>query len=443
MSRTIAAIATATGPAGIGIVRVSGPEALTIAQAVVRCAVHRQPGHTLRRATAYAPETGEPLDEGLLAVFHAPRSFTGENLVEFQGHGGPVTLARVLAAFLAAGAQSARPGEFSERAFLNGKLDLAQAEAIADLISARSVTAQRAAQRQLAGGLSQEVAVIGRDLQEALARLEATIDFPEEVGELVPETVEAPLLRAQTRLRTLLAGAGYGRRLSEGLTVALTGPPNVGKSSLLNALAGVERAIVTEIAGTTRDILTEDLVLAGVPVRVLDTAGLRETSDPIERIGVERAREAVASADVVIIVVDATTGELPLLPEGSPVVVAVNKTDLAPPHLERFLPHRAVAVSARTGAGLDTLAQAVVTVSTGVVPTDSDTPLVTRARHEAALRHTLHQLDAAQATLAALLPAELIAVDVHGALAALGELTGTTTREEIIQGIFARFCIGK
>lgn len=442
MSRTIAAVATATGPAGIGIVRLSGPAAFSVAQTVVQRPVLRQPSHTLRRATAHDPSTGEALDEGLLAVFHAPHSFTGENVVEFQGHGGAVTLARVLAAFLAAGAQSARPGEFSERAFLNGKLDLAQAEAIADLISARSVAAQRVAQRQLAGALSQEVSQLSHDLQEALARLEATIDFPEDVGELVPETVAAPLARAQARLGALLASAAYGRRLSEGLTIALTGPPNVGKSSLLNALAGTERAIVTDIPGTTRDILTEELVLAGVPVRVLDTAGLRETEDPIERLGVARAREAVASADVVVVVVDAAEPVWEPLPKGT-VVVAVNKSDLAQVPLENFAPYPAVAVSARTGDGLAALAEAVVAASTGSLPRESETPLVTRARHEAALRHALVQLAAAQATLEQGLPAELIAVDVHGALATLGELTGATTREEIIQGIFSRFCIGK
>ena len=442
MRETIAAIATATGPAGIGIVRVSGPDAFAVVTRLVGRTVSRQPTHTLRRATLYDPQTHEPLDEGLLAVFHAPRSFTGEDVVEFQGHGGGITLSRVLAALLAAGARVARPGEFSERAFLNGKLDLAQAEAIADLISARSVAAQRVAQRQLAGALSAQAAAISQDLQEALARVEATIDFPEEVGELVPETVAQPVGRAQARLGALLAGAAYGRRLSEGLTVALTGAPNVGKSSLLNALAGVERAIVTELPGTTRDVLAEELVLAGVPVRVLDTAGLRDTQDPVEKIGVARAYEAVATADVVITVLDATCAELPVLPERAGVI-AVNKSDLAAPQLERFPGRAAVAVSARTGAGLDTLARAVIAVATGSIPSEQEAPLVTRARQEDTLRRVLDSLQHAQQTLEDGLPAEFIAVDLHGALATLGELTGATTREEVIQGIFARFCIGK
>lgn len=438
MRETIVAIATATGAAGIGVIRLSGPDSRAIAERAIRRSLKNQPPRLLRRATVYSPQSLEALDDGLLVVFPGPHSFTGEDVVEFQGHGGAVTLSQVLAAFLASGARLARPGEFSERAFHNGKLDLTQAEALADLIAARSVAAQRAARRQLSGSLSTAAHAIAADLQEALARLEATIDFPEDVGELVAETVEAPLQRAAAQLETLLTGAGYGRKLTEGLTVALTGEPNVGKSSLLNALAGAERAIVTEIAGTTRDILTEELVLAGVPVRVLDTAGLRETDDPVEKIGVARAREAAATADVVIVVVDATRDAPFTLPPGN-VVIAVNKSDLAAPRLERFAPHPAVAVSARTGQGLDALAQAVV----GTSAPASDAPLVTRARHEDALRRAAMQIAQARETLAAGLPAELIAVDTHGAMAALGELTGQTTREEIIQGIFSRFCIGK
>jgi tRNA modification GTPase len=439
--QTIAAIATASGAAGIGVVRLSGPEAFAIATRVVKRSVAQKPPRVLHRATVYDPQTHEALDDGLLAIFPAPHSFTGESVVEFQGHGGTVTLTQVLAAFLSAGARLARPGEFSERAFHNGKLDLAQAEALADLISARSLAAQRAARRQLSGSLSREASAIAAELEEALARLEATIDFPEDVGELDPETVAAPLSRATVRLERLLAGAAYGRKLTEGLTIALTGAPNVGKSSLLNALAGAERAIVTELPGTTRDILAEELVLTGVPVRVLDTAGLRETEDLVEKIGVARARNAVATADVVVLVVDATAAAPPSLPElpHANLVVAVNKSDLAPPHLERFAACPAVAVSAKTGLGLDALAEAVIGTS---LPA-SDAPLLTRARHEDALRRCATQISEAHATLAAGLPAELIAVDVHGALAALGELTGQTTREEIIRGIFSRFCIGK
>lgn len=438
MSQTIAAIATATGPAGVGIVRLSGPEAHALAERVTRRSLRTHPPRQLIRATVFSPTTQEALDDGLLVHFVAPHSFTGEDVVEFQGHGGTVTLQQVLHAFLEAGARLARPGEFSERAFHNGKLDLTQAEALADLISARTVAAQRAARRQLTGVLSRETQTIAAALQEALARLEATIDFPEDVGELVPETVAVPLARAREQLERLLSGAGYGRKLTEGLTVALTGAPNVGKSSLLNALSGTERAIVTAIPGTTRDILAEELVLGGVPVRLLDTAGLRETDDLVERLGVERARAAVATADVVVLVLDATQPFPAHLPVGN-LVIAVNKSDLAHPDLTPLAPHPTLRVSAQTGLGLDALTEAIL----GTAIPASDAPLLTRARHEDALRRTVTHITEAQTTLEAGLPAELIAVDTHAALAALGELTGQTTREEVIAGIFARFCIGK
>lgn len=452
---TIAAIATATGPAGVGVIRLSGPEAFRIADRVTqgKRSLAKQPGHTLRRVTVYDPTTHETLDDGLAAVFHAPRSFTGENIVELQLHGGTVLLSRVLATVLAAGARPARPGEFSERAFRNGKLDLSQAEAIADLIAAGTVAAQRAARRQLSGELSAAVRAAQDDLSEALARIEASIDFPEEVGDIDPAIVGLPLSRAETRLNTLLSTATYGRRLREGITVVLTGRPNVGKSSLLNALSGTERAIVTPIPGTTRDVVEESLNLGGIPVRALDTAGLRETDDPVESIGVERARRAASEADVVIAVLDATAGVteedttlLENLRNGPPVVIAVNKSDLTDPApvLSALSANGNVhTVSATTGQGLVELAQAIAqTVSGTTIPSDT-APLITAARHEAALRTALHSLTRARATLASGLPAELIAVDVHGTIAALGEITGETTREEIIAGIFSRFCIGK
>ena len=363
---TIAAIATATGPAGVGIVRLSGPGAFAVADRILggrgvhTTAAHA--GHTLHRVRFRDPRTGEALDDGLIAVFHAPRSLTGEDVVELQGHGGSVTLGRVLAATLAAGARAARPGEFSERAFLNGKMDLAQAEAVADLVAAGTVAAQRAARRQVSGALSQAVRASADAVREALARIEASIDFPEEVGEIDAPVVERSLAQARTDVERLLATAGYGKRLRDGVTVVLAGRPNVGKSSLLNALAGAERAIVTDVPGTTRDVVEETLNLHGLPVRALDTAGIRQTDDPVERIGVDRARRAVEDADVVVAVLDA-------------------------------------------GAG--------------VTPDD--------ARFLAALAGR----------------AVVVAVDAHGALKALGEITGETAREEIIAGIFARFCIGK
>jgi tRNA modification GTPase len=460
---TIAAIATAAGAAGIGIVRLSGPAAFAVADRLTNAkrSTANQQSHTLRRVTIYDPNTREPLDDALLAVFHGPRSLTGEDVVEIQGHGGTVTLHRVLAACLGAGARAARPGEFTERAFRNGKMDLAQAEAVAALVSSQTVAAQRAALRQVSGALSTAVNDAASVLQEALALIEASIDFPEEVGDADPAQVDEPLARTEAMVRSLLATAGYGRRLQEGLTIVLAGRPNVGKSSLLNALSGTQRAIVTPIPGTTRDIVEEALNLRGLPVRALDTAGIRDTEDPVEQIGVARARQAMHSADVVVAVLDATGGALTeedrvLLASlaQQPHVIAVNKSDAADP-AEIIRSARAadesadvVSLSAATQDGLSTLTDAIVRTATGsgslsVAGAPPDSPLVTSARHEAALAAALAALRDARATLAEGLPLELIAVDVHGALQHLGEITGATTREEIIAGIFARFCLGK
>lgn len=450
---TIVAIATGAGPAGIGIVRISGPAALEIG-----CRLHRvrhQPSHTLRYAMIREPITGEILDDALVAVFRAPRSFTGEDVVEIQGHGGSVTLKRVFSACLAAGARAARAGEFSERAFTNGRLDLAQAEAVADLIAAGTVAAQRAARRQAAGELSDEVRTAGSLLKGVLARIHASIDFPEEVGEIDAPAVAAGLASAGERLRRLFSGAAYGRRLRDGIRVVLTGRPNVGKSSLLNALAGSDRAIVTPIPGTTRDIVWEDLEIDGIPVRALDTAGIRATTDPIERIGVDRARQAVESADIVVAVLDAESGLEPedhLMLAGLAerlCIVAINKSDRGDAHtltttLRSTLPEgcRIVATTAPRSIGIDALRRAIGAAA-GAPGAGADAPLVTSARHEAAILRALKDIEEAERTLAVGLPPELIAVDIHAALQALGEITGETAREDIIAGIFARFCIGK
>jgi tRNA modification GTPase len=451
---TIAAIATASGAAGVGIIRISGPDAFLVADRLTRAKhpLSQQPGHTLRRATAFDPQLDEPIDDGLIATFHAPRSFTGENVIEFQGHGGTIVLQRVLAAVLASGARAARPGEFSERAFVNGKLELSQAEAIADLVSAGTVAAQRAARRQMNGELSFAIQSCTALLQEALAYIEATIDFPEEVGELNVPVITDLLQRSASRIQELLSSSTYGRRLQEGMTLVLAGRPNVGKSSLLNALSGTDRAIVTPIAGTTRDIVEEPLHISGIPVRAMDTAGLRETEDPVERIGVERARRAVADADVVLVVLDATADptpeEIALLStlETRPAVVVINKNDMrAPDALLPKLPGNipTVSVSAVTGDGLNHLRKTIASLVTNGASEQDSLPLVTSARHEAALRKAEHALANAFTTLRVRGEAELVSVDVFAAVQALGEISGQTAREDIIAGIFSRFCLGK
>jgi tRNA modification GTPase len=461
-SQTIVAIATATAPAGIGVVRLSGPESMRIAGRILhtRFPVSDQPHATLRRMEVIEAESGEVIDDGLVAVFRAPNSFTGEDVVEIQGHGGTVTLSRVLQAALAAGATMARPGEFSERSFVNGKLDLAQAEAVATLISAQTVAAQRVARRQLSGSLSHAVTEATTAIEDALARIEASIDFPEDVGELRDDPVataivEEALQRAESIASRLLATAAYGQRLADGVTLVLAGRPNVGKSSLLNALSGRDRAIVSPIAGTTRDVVEESLNIGGIPVRALDTAGIRETRDTVERIGVERARTAVTDADVIVAVLDGTEGvtqeDAAFLRSlaGRAVVVAVNKADAGEVtstlrDAERELPEAVVLpVAARTGAGLPELSAAILSRLSDQTTVDTNAPLVTSSRHSDALRRAATSLKQALATLRDGMPAELIAVDAHAAISALGEITGQTAREEIIAGIFSRFCIGK
>jgi tRNA modification GTPase len=453
-NETIAAIATGSGPAGIGIIRISGPDAFTVVDRLTRprTPTASRKGHTLTRALAFDPTGNESIDDGLIAVFHAPHSFTGENVVEFQGHGGTVTLTRLFATILTCGARAARPGEFSERAFVNGKLDLAQAEAIADMITAGTIEAQRAARRQLSGELSFSIESCTHLLRESLAFIEASIDFPEEIGDLDRPAVAARLYVALHKIDALLSQANYGRRLREGITVVLTGKPNVGKSSLLNALSGTERAIVTPVPGTTRDVVEEQLNVAGIPVRALDTAGLRETTDIVEQIGVDRARRAIADADIVVAVLDASTpltdDERNLIAsiQERPALIALNKTDTANPVLcidDLTSPLPVVPISAVTGDGIAALCEAIAARATNGESNHHTLPLVTSARHVTALQRAREAILRADSTLHADREPELISVDVFAAINALGEITGSTAREDVIASIFSQFCIGK
>jgi tRNA modification GTPase len=440
---TIAAIATAQGDAGIGIVRISGAETRAIVRRLTGKPRSTWPQAALRRARIVDPVTDELIDDGLVVVFQAPRSLTGEDVAELQVHGGRTNLSHVLAAVLAAGARLARPGEFTERAFMAGKIDLTQAEAIADLIHARSEAARQAARRQLSGELAAIVADIRSRLVAVLAQIEASIDFPEEVGDPDSGRLGSELSAAAQILQTLLHSARRGRALTEGITLVIAGAPNAGKSSLLNALSGYDRAIVSALPGTTRDIVSEPLVFDGLPVRALDTAGLRTARDPIEAEGVARARAAIDGADVVIQVL--TPHDPPEPPLSPNVVFAINKSDLGDPTplLAALATHwpafPAVPVSARTREGIGALVSTVAHSIAGV----DETPLVTRARQEDALRRCADGVDAGRLGVSQGLPIELIAVDLHGAVAALAALTGTDGREETRRAVFASFCLGK
>jgi tRNA modification GTPase len=443
---TIAAVATAPGRGGIGVVRVSGPAAGAIAEAVLgdcpppRLAVHR----TFRDAD------GQLIDDGLALYFPSPHSFTGEDVLELQGHGGPMVLDLVLARCVALGARLARPGEFSERAFLNDKLDLAQAEAIADLIDSASHAAARAAVRSLQGEFSARVHALVNGLIQLRAYVEAAIDFPdEEVDFLSDRALHDRLHQLLADLASLRAAAQQGCLLRDGLTLVIAGRPNAGKSSLLNALAGADRAIVTEVPGTTRDVLREHLQIDGLPIHVIDTAGLRETADPVERIGVERAWAEIDRADQVLLVVDDSadiTDEDRTLAErllqGQELTVARNKIDLtgrtAGPVDAKV--GTEIAVSARTGAGLDALRAHLKELAGYREAGAGD--FSARRRHLEALERAGRHLDTA-AEHARNRAGELLAEELRLCQQDLGEITGEFTSDDLLGTIFASFCIGK
>lgn len=442
---TIAAIATAAGAAGIGVVRLSGPAALRIAGALSA----RAPRIGRAAYTRFHDHNGELIDDGLLLAFAAPHSYTGEDVVELQAHGSRVLLAALLARCCALGARLARPGEFTERAFVNGKLDLAQAEAVADLIAASSQAAARGARRSLDGVFSQRC----EELAEALANLrmhvESAIDFPEEeIDFLSDEALERRLHCTEDLMAALLTDARRGQRLRDGLHVVIVGPPNAGKSSLLNALVGRERAIVTELAGTTRDLLSETLQLDGIELTLVDTAGLRESAEHIEREGIRRALAELERADLALAVLDASdTGfdEQALrrtLRDAPQVLWLHNKADLH----QATLPAGDIAgshlsISARTGLGLDALRQALRDAAGH--GDASDGTFSARARHVEALQRCAQHLHSARERIHHDRAGDLAAEELRLAHHVLGEITGRVSADDLLGRIFASFCIGK
>ena len=448
---TIAAIATAPGRGGVGVIRISGSNLLPFALALSG----KTPKPRYATLADFRAADGSTLDSGLLLYFPDPHSFTGEDVLELQGHGGPVVMQLLLARCLDLGARLAEPGEFSRRAFLNGKLDLAQAEAVADLIDAATASAARSAVRSLQGEFSQAIHGLTDELINLRMLVEATLDFPEEdIDFLKAADAFGRLHRLQAKLAEIFDRAGQGKLLQSGLHVVLAGQPNVGKSSLLNRLAGDELAIVTAIAGTTRDALRSTIQIEGIPLHIIDTAGLRDTEDLVEKIGIERSWQEIERADVVLLLVDARSGIgeadraiLSRLPARLQRITVYNKIDLAGRTPERHAEHDAhgdavaISLSAKANQGIDLLRQELLRIA-GWHQTED--VFIARERHLRALATAQDHIAAARAVVEGALPAlELFAEELRLAQQALGEITGEITADDLLGVIFSRFCIGK
>ncbi len=443
---TIAAIATGAGQAGIGIVRVSGARVPAIADALVGQQLNLREAHYL----PFRNDTGEPIDVGIIILFDAPNSYTGENVLELQGHGGPVVLDMLLSRVLQCGARLAKPGEFTERAFLNNKLDLAQAEAVADLIESSSVAAASAAVRSMSGGFSSDIASIQSELIALRAWIEAALDFSEDDIDFLAEPQLA--CRAQALINAfaaLLQRAEQGRRFREGLTVVIAGVANVGKSSLLNVLSDTDTAIVTNVPGTTRDVLHEHISLDGVPIHIIDTAGLRDTDNVVEQEGITRARQAILSADHVLLMVDATDPIMPelQLPDTEALTVVFNKIDLLEQsrhpalNLDSVDAGHNLCLSVKTGLGLAQLRKHLLQLA-GHDKT-IENAFSARRRHVDALQRAQLATQAAMAHLQQNSFPELAAEHLREAQQSLDTITGRFDSEDLLGEIFSNFCIGK
>lgn len=454
---TIAAISTSPGHGGIGIVRLTGKEAIQITDKVFRSPkkkkVNNTPSHRIIYGHIVDPLSNEIIDEVLVSIMKAPNTYTREDIVEINCHGGAVPVRRVLELLLQNGARLAEPGEFTQRAFLNGRIDLAQAEAVLDVINALTVQSQKTAVRQLRGSLSEKIEAIRENIIELTALVEACIDFPDEDIETI--SLKDMKQRAEAimqSLKKLIDTARYGIILREGLKTAIIGRPNVGKSSLLNALLEHDRAIVTEVPGTTRDVIEEYLNIQGLPVKIMDTAGIRDVKDLAEKEGVKRSLIAMEDADLVLLVLDGsdelheTDKELIEKSGVKNTIFVINKSDLPQILNSRFniqypkIP--VIHISTKSKVGLDELKATIVETAAGSLA-DPNSDTITNTRHLHTLQRTLQSIDAFSSALSINTPPELLAVELREALDAIGEIIGITTPDDILNKIFSDFCIGK
>ncbi len=445
---TIAALSTPPGRGGLGIIRVSGPQARTFAAEILQ--FPKEPAWTPWAAMlAHLPDDdGHIVDQVVVTFFQGPHSYTAEDVVEISCHGAPVVLRHCLARICSAGARLAEPGEFTLRAYLRGRIDLPQAEGVRDLIEATTLYQARVAARQVEGSISLRIAPLKNQLLELIALLEAGIDFAEDDIDVAPDTeIERRIGPIAQGLTTLAASYAYGKLVHDGFTLAIVGRPNVGKSSLFNRLLEQDRAIVTEIAGTTRDLVSESTSLAGIPVRLVDTAGIRAGEDRVEKLGIERSYRAMADADLTLVVVDLAA---PLEPEDQALIdhaasqgrylLAGNKCDL-PRRADLDTP--SLAVSAITGEGIDELRRRAVDTLAPAGQMEQDGGFITSLRHEQLLRESLTALEHARQALGHGLPHEMLLLDLYAALTPIDAITGATTADDILNRIFSTFCIGK
>ncbi|MGE6229818.1 tRNA uridine-5-carboxymethylaminomethyl(34) synthesis GTPase MnmE [Paenibacillus sp. GbtcB18] len=457
ISDTIAAIATPLGEGGIAVVRVSGDEAVKLVEPLFRSKVKLSEAqtHTIHYGHIIHPSSGDKIEEVLISVMRAPRSFTTEDVVEINCHGGIVSVKRVMDLLLEQGIRVAEPGEFTKRAFLNGRIDLTQAEAVIDLIRSKSDRAFQIALKQVDGNLSKAIGELRYQLVELMAHIEVNIDYPEhDVEEMTNAFIRERCIEVSSRIDELLRTAEHGKILREGIVTAIIGKPNVGKSSLLNTLAQENRAIVTDIPGTTRDVIEEYVNVGGIPLKLLDTAGIRETSDLVEQIGVERSRTALSEADLILLVLNSSE---PLLPEELAMIeelrqrqtiVILNKTDL-PLQIDKeeieakFPQGRVVSLSLLEGSGLAELEKAISAIFFEGNLESTDLTYVSNVRHIGLLKQAKGSLREAMEANDAYVPIDMIQIDIRAAWEHLGEIIGDSVAESLIDQIFSQFCLGK